>query len=97
MSAVTDRYAYLATTDSITITRYDEAGTAVEVSFEQPRENAEAAWVRFVRDTTRVHLESRRPGQLVVGGRNFVELITEFEVGLLEDLPARPPFPLFPL
>ena len=43
VSAVTDRYAYLATTDSITITRYDEAGTAVEVSFEQPRKSAEAA------------------------------------------------------
>ena len=58
VSAVTDRYAYLATTDSITITRYDEAGTAVEVSFEQPRESAEAAWVQFVRDSTRARLES---------------------------------------
>ena len=37
LAAVTDLYAYLATTDSIAITRYDEAGTAVEISFEQPR------------------------------------------------------------
>ena len=95
VSAVTDRYAYLATTDSITITRYDEAGTAVEVSFEQPRESAEAAWVRFVRDTTRAHLESRGPGQLVVGGRNFIEVITEFRLRLIEDLPARPTLPGF--
>ncbi len=55
VSAVTDRYAYLADTDSITITRYDEAGTAVEVSFEQPRERAEAEWVRFVSDTLRAN------------------------------------------
>ena len=56
VSAVTDRYAYLADTDSITITRYDEAGTAVEVvSFEQPRESAEADWVRFVSDTLRAN------------------------------------------
>ena len=68
VSAVTDRYAYLATTDSITITRYDEAGTAVEVSFEQPRESAEAAWVRFLSDSTRAHLESRGPGQMVIAG-----------------------------
>ena len=56
VSAVTDRYAYLADTDSITITRYDEAGTAVEVvSFEQPRESAEADWVRFASDTLRAN------------------------------------------
>ncbi|MCY4573927.1 MAG: 6-bladed beta-propeller [Gemmatimonadetes bacterium] len=55
VSAVTDRYAYLADTDSITITRYDEAGTVVEVSFEQPRESAEADWVRFVSDTLRAN------------------------------------------
>ena len=95
VSAVTDRYAYLATTDSITITRYDEAGTAVAVSFEQPRERAEAAWVRFVRDTTRTHLESTGPGQIVVGGRNFMELITEARLRLLEDLPARSTLPGF--
>ena len=55
VSAVTDRYAYLADTDSITITRYDEAGTAVKVSFEQPRQSAEADWVRFVSDTLRAN------------------------------------------
>ncbi len=56
VSAVTDRYAYLADTDSITITRYDEAGTPVEVvSLEQPRESAEADWVRFVSDTLRAN------------------------------------------
>ena len=55
VSAVTNRYAYLADTDSITITRYDEAGTAVEVSFEQPRQSAEADWVRFVSDTLRAN------------------------------------------
>ena len=95
VSAVTDRYAYLATTDSITITRYDEAGTAVEVSFEQPRESAEAAWVRFLSDSTRAHLESRGPGQMVIDGRNFMEVMTEFRLRLLEDLPARPTLPAF--
>ncbi len=56
VSAVTDRYAYLADTDSITITRYDEDGTPVEVvSFEQPRESAEAEWVRFASDTLRAN------------------------------------------
>ena len=79
VSAVTDRYAYLADTDSITITRYDEAGTAVEVvSFEQPRQSAEAAWVRFVSDTLRAN-----------------QFITEFGLRLLEDLPARPTLPAF--
>ena len=81
VSAVTDRYAYLADTDSITITRYDEAGTAVEVvSFEQPRESAEADWVRFVSDTLRAN-----------------EFLTdsEFDLRLLEDLPVRPTLPAF--
>ena len=79
VSAVTDRYAYLADTDSITITRYDEAGTAVEVvSFEQPPESAEADWVRFVSDTLRAN-----------------EFISELGLRLLEDLPARPTLPAF--
>ena len=95
VAAVTDRYAYLATTDSITITRYDEAGTAVEVSFEQPRKSAEAAWVRFLSDSTRAHLESRGPGKLFLGGRNFLLTMAEFELRLLEDLPARPTLPGF--
>ena len=96
VSAVTNRYAYLATTDSITIARYDETGSGVEVSFEQPRESAEAAWVRFVRDTIRAHLESREPGKIVFAdGSNFLELITEFRFRLLEDLPARPTLPAF--
>ena len=81
VSAVTDRYAYLADTDSITITRYDEAGTAVEVvSFEQPRESAEADWVRFVSDTLRA---------------NKFLTDSEFGLRLLEDLPARPTLPAF--
>ena len=95
VSAVTDRYAYLATTDSIAITRYDDAGTAAERSFEQPRESAEEAWVRFVRDTLRANFESTEPGQLVVGGRNFLLSIAEFHLRLLEDLPARPTLPGF--
>ncbi len=95
VAAVTDRYAYLATTDSITITRYDEAGAAVEVSFEQPRKSAEAARVRFLSDSTRAHLESRGPGKLVLGGRNFLLSMAEFQLRLLEDLPARPTLPSF--
>jgi len=95
VSAVTNRYAYLATTDSITFTRSDEAGTTAQVSFEQPRENAEAAWVRFVRDTTRAHLDNTGPGQIVIGGRNFMEHMTEFRRRLLQDLPARPTLPGF--
>ena len=81
VSAVTDRYAYLADTDSITITRYDEAGTAVEVvSFEQPRESAEADWVRFASDTLRA---------------NKFLTDSEFDLRLLEDLPVRPTLPAF--
>ena len=95
VSAVTDRYAYLATTDSITITRYDEAAAAAEVSFQQPRESAEAGWVQFVRDTLRANLESTRPGQIVIGGRNFLLTMAEFRLRLLEDLPARPTLPGF--
>ena len=95
VSAVTDRYAYLATTDSITFTHSDEAGTAAEFSFEQPRERAEAAWVRFARDTIRARLDSTGPGQIVIGGRNFMEHITEFRRRLLEDLPARSTLPSF--
>ena len=78
VSAVTGRYAYLADTDSLTITRYDEAGTAVEVSFEEPRKSAEADWVRFVIDTRRAN-----------------EFISECDLGLLEDLPARATLPAF--
>ena len=95
VAAVTDRYAYLATTDSITITRYDEAGTAEEVSFAQPRENAEAGWAAFVRDTIRANLESTKPGQIFIGGRNFLLAMAEFRLRLLEDLPARPTLPAF--
>ena len=95
VSAVTARYAYVATTDSIRITRYDEAGTAVGVtSFEHPRETAEPAWVRLVRDTTRAHFESMK-GHLVVGGRNVVEYMMEISLRLLDDLPARPTLPAF--
>ena len=83
VSAVTDGYAYLADTDSITITRYDEAGTAVEVSFEQPRQSAEADWVRFVSDTLRANIEK------------FRVLTKEFGLRLLEDLPARSTLPAF--
>ena len=95
VAAVTDRYAYLATTDSIGITRYDEAGTAEEVPLEQPRKSAEAAWVRFVRDTTRAHLKSIGPGKLSLGGRNFLLTMAEFRLRLLDDLPARPTLPAF--
>ena len=95
VSAVTDHYAYLATTDSITITRYDEAAAAAEVSFQQPRESAKAGWVQFVRDTLRANLESTRPGQIVIGGRNFLLTMAEFRLRLLEDLPARPTLPGF--
>ena len=96
VSAVTDRYAYLATTDSITITRYDEAGTAEEIfSFEQPRESAEEGWTQFVRDTLWTNLENRKPGQIFIGGRNFMEVMTEFRLGLIDDLPARPTLPPF--
>ncbi len=95
VSAVTDRHAYLATTDSMTITRYDEAGTAVEVSFEQPRDSAEEAWVRFVRDTMRAHFEGIEPGQLFLDGVNFMEHMAEYRLRLLEDLPARPTLPAF--
>ena len=94
-SGVTDRYAYLATTDSITITRLDEAGTIAEVSFEQPREPAEEAWVQFVRDTLRANFESTEPGQIVIGGRNFLLTMAEFRLRLLGDLPARPTLPGF--
>ena len=51
--------------------------------------------MRFVRDTTRAHLESRGPGQIVIGGRNYLEVITAFRLRLLEDLPARPTLPGF--
>ncbi len=95
VSAVTDRYAYLATTDSITITRYDEAGTGADTSFEQPTESANADWAQFVRDTIRARLDSTGPGQIVLGGRNFMEHITGFRLRLLEDLPARPTLPVF--
>ena len=95
VAAVTDHYAYLATTDSTTITRYDEAGTAGEVSFGQPRERAEEAWVQFVRDTTRKSIESIEPGQIFLGGRNFMMSIREFRLRLVEELPARPTLPAF--
>ena len=55
VSATTDRYAYLADTDSITITRYDDAGIAEEFSLEQPRDSAQAEWVRLVIDTRRAN------------------------------------------
>ena len=95
VAAVTGRYAYLATTDLVAITRYDEAGTAAEVSFEQPRKSAEAAWVRFVRDSTRANLENTRPGKIFLGGRNFLLTMAEFKLRLLDDLPARPTLPAF--
>ena len=95
VAAVTDNYAYLATTDSLTITRYDEAGTTGEVAFEQPQERAEAGWERFVRDTTRASIESIEPGQIFLGGRNFMMSIREFRLGLIDDLPARPTLPPF--
>ena len=55
VSATTDRYAYLADTDSITITRYDEAGIAEVFSLEHFRERADEDWERLVRDTLRAN------------------------------------------
>ena len=55
VSAVTDRYAYLADTDSIAITRYDEAGDAEVFSLEHFRERANEDWERLVRDTLRAN------------------------------------------
>ena len=52
--------------------------------------------MRFIRDTTRAHLDSTGPGQIVICGRNFMEVITEFRLGLIDDLPARPTLPPFP-
>ena len=79
MSAVTDRYAYLADTDSLTITRYDEAGNAEVVSLEQPRESEQMRdWVRFVIDTLRAN-----------------EFISECGLRLLKGLPARATLPAF--
>ena len=80
VSAVTDRYAYLADTDSITITRYDDAGIAEEFSLEQPRESAQAEWVRLVIDT-------RRANEFISKSKSGLRL--------LEDLPARATLPAF--
>ena len=55
VAAVTDRYAYLATTDSLAITRYDDAGGAEVFSLEHFRERANEDWERFVIDTRRAN------------------------------------------
>ena len=86
VAAVTDRYAYLATTDSLTITRYDEAGNAEVVSLEHFRERANEDWEQRVRET--VWARQERSG-------SSREVMKEFSRGLIEDLPARATLPAF--
>ena len=53
--------------------------------------------MQFVKDTIRARLDSTGPGQIFIGGRNFMEHITEFRRRLLADLPTRPTLPAFPI
>ena len=86
VAAVTDRYAYLATTDSLTITRYDEAGNAAVFSLEHFRERADEDWEERERETLWARLERRRSSN---------EVMKRFSRDLLEDLPARATLPAF--
>lgn len=96
VSAVTDRRAYLATTDSLTLTEYDETGNGLDISFRQPRVNVEEGWERFARDTMRARIEAWPPGTVRDGdGRLLSEVFKEIDLSLLKDLPARPTLPGF--
>ena len=62
VAAVTDRYAYLATTDSITITRYDEAGSGVDLPPRNQRSGA--ACLQLLAAVHHYHLRTRPVGKL---------------------------------
>ena len=61
VAAVTDRYACLATTDSLTITRYDEAGNAEVFSLEHFRERADEDWEQRERESLRANRRGYGP------------------------------------
>lgn len=83
VAAVTERRAYLADTDSLAFTGYDERGVGVTVSVPHHRVLANERWEAFVRDSMRAYSETRIPR------------VAEFRRGLLDGLPARSTLPAF--
>jgi hypothetical protein len=57
-SAVTESGIYLADTDSLAFTRYDEAGNSVRFAFEHQRVDAVEEWETIVKDTLRARARS---------------------------------------
>lgn len=97
VGAVTRRRAYLGTTDSLTLTAYDEDGTATTLSMRNSAVRAQPEWVGLVRDSLREAIAARGPSPLppMDDGRNVGLVLKEFRLALLEDLPARETLPAY--
>jgi hypothetical protein len=93
VAAVAHDRAFVGTTDSGTLARYDDSGRRELVSFELPSLTAPEEWVRVVRDTLHEYIEGT-PERL---GAETETIRRRMAVSryLLEDLPARSTIPGF--
>jgi hypothetical protein len=93
VAAVAHDRAYVGTTDSGTLARYDDSGRGELVSFGLPSVAAPEEWVRVVRDTLHEYNEGtpERLGAETATIRRRVEVLRY----LLRDLPARSTIPGF--
>lgn len=96
VAAVAHGHAYLAVTDSMVLTRYDDSGDEARIAFDDREVPTRDHWERLLRDSIRADLEAIEPGQAAASdGRNFMLAAAEFRLSLLEDLPARATLPSF--
>jgi hypothetical protein len=93
VAAVAHDRAYIGTTDSGTLVRYDDGGNGELVSFDVPSLPAPEEWVHVVRDTLHAFNEAT-PERL---GADTETIRRRMGVGreLLENLPARSTIPGF--
>jgi hypothetical protein len=93
VAAVTDDRAYLATTDSLILTGYDEMGSRELISLgQEPRVTVPDQWIQIVRDTLRSYIEAMPERS---GDGQFIRTIMGFDLRLLAGLPSRSTLPSF--
>lgn len=82
MAAVANGRAYIADTDSLTVTELDENGETRTISLPHRPVRAKPGWVSIVKDSIRARIRAMPP-------------IADFRLMLLEGLPARATLPSF--
>jgi hypothetical protein len=92
-AAVAQGYAYIGTTDSLSITAYGEHGVAKSFHFMHDQEAVTDEWKWLVRDTIQSYTQAL-PAEFGPGSQ-FLDNIVKFRMALLDDLPTRSTLPSF--